>query len=69
MFTSDKDEIIIKKGTPLCYYIAFKREDYQYNVVEYSEDLRKKTVLSRGNVFTHFKNGYLKTKKTGSNYK
>jgi hypothetical protein len=66
MFTSNKDEIIIKKGTPLCYDIVFKREDYEYNVVPFSDELRNKSILSRGNVFTHFKNGYLKSKNKDS---
>ena len=69
MYISDKPEMIIKKGTPICYYVPFKREDYKYNIVEWNDDLRKKSVLSRGNVFTHFKNGYLKSKNTGSDYK
>ena len=47
-FTSTKNEIVINKGTPLCYYVPFKREKYKYSIVEHDK-LKKKLLADKLN--------------------
>lgn len=37
MYTSDKKEILIKQGTPLCQMIPYKREKFTYSFVKLKE--------------------------------
>ena len=62
MYISDKKELIIKKGTPLATYVPFKREEFDFKYEEWNKELEDKALLSKGNIFTHFKNGYMKTR-------
>ena len=62
MYISDKKELIIKKGTPLATYVPFKREEFNFKYEEWNKDLEDRALLSKGNIFTHFKNGYMKTR-------
>ena len=62
-FTSTKNEIVINKGTPLCYYVPFKREKYKYSIVEHDK-LKKKLFADKLNYLGGFnkKNYMLKDK-------
>lgn len=62
MFVSKKKEIIIKRGTPLGYWVPFKREKINLKYVEMTPELLNKSILSRGRIFTTFKNGYIKNR-------
>ena len=59
-FTSDKEEILIKQGTPLCVYIPFKREKFNIKVVK--RDHKKKFVTKESQfhirIMAKFKNSY-----------
>jgi len=59
LFTSDKDEIIIEKGTPLCYIVPYKRENYNYKVVPYNK-MKEKDYKATLNVMGKFSNSYQK---------
>ena len=37
LYTSDKEEVVIKAGTPLCYYVPYKRESYSMVIGDYKE--------------------------------
>lgn len=59
-YTSQDNEILIKKSTPLCYLLPFKRtEDLSLDVVTY-ESVKKTIEKNRFKVFSKFKNGYSK---------
>ncbi len=59
-FTSDKEEILIKKGEPLCVYIPFKREKFSYKVVSryYKKWFKDKENKFLIDIMTKFKNSY-----------
>lgn len=59
-FTSDKEEILIKKGEPLCVYIPFKREKFIYKVVSrhYKKIFKVKENQFLMDIMTRFKNSY-----------
>lgn len=59
LFISDKDEIIIEKGTPLCYIVPFKREKYNYKIVPYSK-MKERDYKSTLNIMGKFSNSYQK---------
>lgn len=59
LFTSDKDEIIIKKETPLCYIVPFKRENYNYKVVPFDK-MKDKSYKSTLDVMGNFSSSYHK---------
>lgn len=41
LYTTDKPEIFIKRGTPFVQYIPFKREKYDYQIDYMNEDQKK----------------------------
>ena len=45
-FISDKNEFVIQKGTPLCYYVPFKREKFNYKVKKYNSKLEEKVFIN-----------------------
>lgn len=57
---SDKKEILIKKGTPLCYIVPFKREHTRIKMVEWAGKFAKKALLSESKTFNSFKSSYAK---------
>lgn len=59
-FTTDKDEILIRQGEPLCYIIPYKREKYNYKFKKPTPKLRSKIQLAEFKVFSKFKSGYLR---------
>jgi hypothetical protein len=53
------DEVLIKKGTPLCYLIPFKREKYKLSIEKYKKHYDR-IMRSQYYVWTRFKQGYNK---------
>lgn len=53
-FISDKKEIVIHKGTPLCYIVPFKREKFKLEIVDYNENIEKKVYKSNLNYLAAF---------------
>lgn len=59
LFISDKDEIIIKKETPLCYIVPYKREKYNYKVVPFNK-MKDKSYKSTLDIMGNFSSSYHK---------
>ena len=57
-YASDKKEILIKKGTPLCYIVPFKREATKIVMKPFKGKLRKKVLLSESKTFNYFSLSY-----------
>lgn len=53
-FTSTQNEFVIQKGTPLCYYVPFKREKYNMKILEHSEKIKKKLFADKINYMASF---------------
>jgi hypothetical protein len=60
LYTSDKDEILIKQGTPLVQLVPFKREDFKYTIKDMTTELQRKINVARLSVLGRYKAGYLK---------
>jgi len=60
VITSNKEEILIKQGEPLCYIIPFKRENYTLEITEYN---KRKHEASLWNLLGTFKGAYIKNRK------
>lgn len=56
-YTSDKDEILIKAGTPLCYYVPFKREKFKLKIGSFKK-FETWINASQHRAFTSFKLSY-----------
>tara|TARA_B100000900_G_scaffold164155_1_gene139411 strand:- start:12028 stop:12765 length:738 start_codon:yes stop_codon:yes gene_type:complete len=55
--------ITIEKGTPLCMYMAVKREKLDLNISEYTDELKKVDKLNELNIRSKFINAYRDMKK------
>lgn len=62
-YVSDKDEVYIKAGTPLCYYIPFKRTDTKVEMKPMDEELKNKVIKSQYLAHRSFSKGYFKKRK------
>lgn len=65
-YTSDKDEILIKQGTPLAVHIPYKKEKFNLNIEQYKPKKHNKikyanTLLTQG----RFHSSYLRGVKNG----
>ena len=60
-FTTDKKQIVIKKGTPMCVYIPFKRDDYSLEVIDLYENKKLLNEIrgSKHKITSRFRKGYL----------
>lgn len=63
MYTSDKEEILIKQGTPLCQMIPYKREKFTMKIVKHKSKYFEKAnagMLKAAVKFqhSHLRNGY-----------
>lgn len=58
LFTSDKEEILIKAGEPLCYYIPYKREELEMVIDNDYEKYKPKIEESMFRALAKFKNAY-----------
>jgi len=54
LFTADKDEIFIKRGTPLVQYVPFKREPLKTEIRYQTEEDKKKFNNYKMSFFTQF---------------
>lgn len=43
---TDKDHFLIKKGTPICQAIPFKRDNWKSEIVKYDEKKRRKSIFN-----------------------
>lgn len=57
-YTSEKDEILIKQGEPLCYIVPYKREEFNYKFKKINEKLRVMIRKGHYKVVNKFKSGY-----------
>ena len=65
LYTSDKDEILIKAGEPICYIVPYKRLDNKYKLITNKKEREKFLLKTRVNVYqvvSSFKSGYHKLK-------
>lgn len=65
LFHSKEQEIVIKRGTPLVWFVPFKREEYNYTVSEETEEYRDIRMRSDKMIQTKFTGGY-KTERRGT---
>ena len=56
-YTSDQEEILIKAGTPLCYYVPFKREKFKINIGSFKK-YENWIAETQHRAFTSFKMAY-----------
>lgn len=59
-YVSDKDEILIKAGEPLCYYIPFKRDNIKIEMKAMEDKYKNKINVSKYLAHRNFSRGYLK---------
>lgn len=59
-FTSDNEEVLIKAGQPLCYYVPFKREDYKLVIDNDYDKYKAQIEGSMHRALSKFKNSYRK---------
>ena len=60
IMTTDKYEVVIKQGEPLAHYLPFKREEYDMNIVPWTnkwDDLVEENVVK---IHGKFRGGYYK---------
>jgi len=57
-YTSDKNEILIKQGEPLCYIIPYKRESFNWTITPVTKKLMQKIRTGHYKVVNKFKTGY-----------
>jgi hypothetical protein len=60
LYTSEKDELLIKQGEPLCYLIPYKREKFSWTIEYMTDAWKRKLEAARFRVRNSFKAGYLK---------
>lgn len=60
LYTSDKDEILIKQGEPLCYLIPYKREKFKWTIDTMNDTYKTYLEAARMRVRNSFRAGYLK---------
>lgn len=63
LFTTSKDEILIKRGQPLCYLVPFKRENVKIKTLSKAKDAQKlieKYYTTQFNNATSFRSQYHK---------
>jgi len=59
LYKSDKEELLIKQGTPLCVYVPFKREKFIYSVVSNKKKkFRKKDYIYKVRQNGKFRSAY-----------
>jgi hypothetical protein len=56
----NKNQLLIKQGEPLCYYVPFKREEFDLKVESWSDKWETLTRENLYKVHSKFKGGYLK---------
>lgn len=59
-YISDNDEVYIKAGTPLCYYIPFKRDNVNVEMKPMTEELKTKVIKSQYLAHRRFSKGYIR---------
>lgn len=63
MYTSDKPEILIKQGEPLCYLIPYKREKFTMSIEPYNPKYDSKIKSGFFKVKSKFTHAYMKNTK------
>ena len=58
LYTSDKNEIIIKQGTPLCTYVPFRKEKFDTKLIETNSKIERAEAVYKFGVTSKFKGGY-----------
>ena len=56
-YISDQEEILIEAGTPLCYYVPFKREKFKINIGSFKK-FETWIAETQHRAFTSFKRSY-----------
>jgi len=70
LYTSDKDEIFIKAGEPICYLVPYKRLNNKYKLITNKKEREKFLLKQRVNLYrivATFKSGYHKLKNDRDN--
>ena len=63
MYTSESNEVFIESGTPMCYLIPYKREQFNYKVEKYNTKYRKKRIIEIAKLRNSFVGNYRKNLK------
>jgi hypothetical protein len=64
MYTSDKDEVFIKRGDPFVWYIPFERQKFKIDVRPATEEDKDNILLSSAKIFTKFSGSYKRENKS-----
>ena len=63
MYTSESNEVFIESGTPLCYLVPYKRENFKYSVKKYNDKFKRKFKLEFAKLNNSFNGNYRKNLK------
>jgi hypothetical protein len=58
MFTSEDNEVFIKSGTPLCYLVPYRREEFKYKVKKYTKKFQMKYDVEFAKLHNSFRGSY-----------
>jgi hypothetical protein len=53
-YKTDKEEILIKRGEPLCVYIPFKRENFKLDIVDYNKTQPNILLINENKMYSSF---------------
>jgi hypothetical protein len=63
LYTSDKDEVFIKRGDPFAWYIPFERQEFNFDVRAADQKDKDNILLSGARIFTKFSGSYKRENK------
>jgi hypothetical protein len=63
MYTSESNEVFIESGTPLCYLVPYKREEFNFKVEKYNSKYKKKMTIEKAKLRNSFVGNYRKNLK------